>query len=66
MKNLIIYDGNCKLCKTTSKVINFLSKNFQFDSNNRTNEVVYIENDKVYKGFYAISWNKNLQFYFKA
>mgnify|MGYP003855140515 FL=1 len=54
MKNLIIYDGNCKLCKTTSSVISFLSKNFQFDPNNKTNEVIYIENDKVYKGFYAI------------
>ncbi len=51
---LIIYDGNCKLCKRTVRIVNNFSKNFTFDPSNNTNEVIYVENDKVYRGFYAI------------
>ncbi|MEO0145185.1 MAG: DUF393 domain-containing protein [candidate division WOR-3 bacterium] len=54
MINKIIYDGNCKLCKRTIKTISFFSKSFEFDPNNREEEVIYIEDGKVYRGFYAI------------
>ncbi len=52
--HLIIYDGNCKLCQRTVRVVNNFSKNFTFDPGNNTDEVIYVENYRVYRGFYAI------------
>jgi Protein of unknown function, DUF393. len=51
-KNLVIYDGNCRLCKMFSKMI--VSPHFEFNPNNNTDELIYIENDEIYKGFYAV------------
>jgi len=53
-KHYIIYDGECNLCKRSVNIIKLFSKNFIFDPNNKTDEIIYIENGKVYKGFYAI------------
>lgn len=50
---VIKYDGKCKICRLSISIIKPFSKDYVFDPENDEDEVIYIENNRIYRGFYA-------------